>query len=201
MMVVPTSTEGTGSVIARMTPGAQLHRLTLLAGCVLLAIAANADAQAPQISEAVRATMFMDKGDRSGARRDRYVVMRQPPIYDLLPPGASRSFDVDDDLLDYFLGLPAPLQSLGLWITRAGSPNDDIEEDRRRVEQLVGKAARKRLLLYVCDLASSDDAELIGWECRKQSPQKSEQRIFCSPRAQPQPRHPWWDCSIRTAHR
>ena len=187
----------TPAEINQMNPDAHLLQLRLLAGCVLLAIVVNASAQTPQISKAVRATMFMDKGVGYGAERDRYVVMRQPPIYDFLPPGASRSFEVDDDLLDFFLGFPVSVQTRGLWITRAGSPGGDIQEDRQRVAQLVEKATRKRLLLYVCSLVPSDESELIGWECRKQSPQKSEQRIFCAPRAQPQVLHPWWDCSSK----
>ncbi len=57
----------------------------LLAGCILLTMGAQVNAQSPQISEGVRVMMFTEKGARFGPDNARYMLLRQPPVYEYLP--------------------------------------------------------------------------------------------------------------------
>lgn len=178
-----------------MTFGNNLWQAALLAAGLLLPVQANA--QSAQISEGVRAQMFTAKGFRYGPDSAHYAVNRQPPIYPYLPEGALHFFATDEELISFYLGFPASVQERGLWITRLLSPDGEEQGDRQRLAQLIRKGSQKKLVLYVCDPAESDASELLAWECRKQSPQKSGERIFCTPRAQPHLGHPWWDCAIK----
>jgi|SRR5579864_1792865 len=178
-----------------MTSGENLWQAALLAACLLPPVQVNA--QSPQISEGVRAQMFTAKGVRYGPDSARFVVNRQPPIYPYLPEGASLFFTTEEELTGFFLGFPASVQERGLWITRLLSPDGEGEDDRQRLAQVIQEGARKKLLLYVCDPAHSDASELVAWDCIRHSSEKSEERIFCTPRAQPHLGHPWWDCAIK----
>mgnify|MGYP001464064185 FL=1 len=179
-----------------MTSGDSLRQAALLAACLFLPVQVNA--QSPQISEGVRAQMFTAKGFRYGPDSARFVLNRQPPIYPYLPEGASHFFATEEELISFFQGFPASVQERGLWITRLLSPDGEEQVDRQRLAQVIREGSRKKLLLYVCDPAQSDASELVAWECRKHSPQKSEEPIFCTPRSQPHLGHPWWDCAIKT---
>jgi len=168
------------------------------ASCFLLTMVIQARAETPQISEGVRAMMFVEKGARFGPDDAHYLLLPQPPIDDYLPQGAEHFFSTGEQLIGFFLNFPPPVQGRGLWVTRALSPDGDTEEDLQRIAQLVAQASRKSLLLYICDPVSTDESDLVGWECAQRSPRKSEQLVYCAPRAEPHLGHPWWDCLIKS---
>ena len=179
-----------------MTASTYSIRLAVAAGYLLLAVVVDANAQSPQISEGVRAMMFVDKGVKFGPDDSRYMLGRQPPVYDYMKPGTTHFFKADSELIHFFETLPQSVQGRGLWITKAVPPDGETDNDRDRVAQLIKEASSKNLLLYVCN-PMPDDKEIIGWGCTKQSPQRSPELISCAPRAKPHLGHPWWDCSIR----
>jgi hypothetical protein len=169
----------------------------LLAASFALAIAQGANAQLPQISEGVRAMMAQAAGGYKDG--SRYMVARQPPIYEYMPaePGI-RTLSGDGDLLRFFEEFPSKLQSRGLWITRAIPPNGETEQDRQLLSRLVAEAARRNIVLYACDAAMSSDPWLVGWQCKKKSPKSSDALIECVPRPKPdQFGHPAWDCATQ----
>ena len=183
-----------------MSAGCDSILLTFAIGCVVAATNAQGAEGSPQISQGVRAMMFTDKGAKFGPEDARYTVIRQPPIYGQVAPGATHFFKVDNELLAFFEGLPQPVKAGGLWITRALSPDGETSADRERVSALVKAASAKDLLLYVCEPMPVESGWLIGWKCAKQSPRRSDQELSCVPRAQPYEGHPWWDCSAKATN-
>lgn len=178
-----------------MTADGGLWQAALLSSCLLLST--HVSAQSPQISEGVRAQMFTAKGFRYGPDGARFVLNRQPPIYPYLPEGASHFFETAEDLILFFQGFPPSVQDRGLWVTRLLPPEGEEQEDRNQLVPVIREGSRKKVLLFVCDPAQVDPFELAAWDCKKQSPQKSDERIFCTPRARPHMGHPWWDCAIK----
>ena len=159
---------------------------TLLAVTLLLP-GARAWAQAPQISAGVRVMMSTDES--------RYVLLRQPPLFEHLKPDAMHVFVKNVELLDFFQRLPPSVQQLGLWMTRFVVPEGKAEDDRQRVERLAAEASRRNVLLYICEPRAPEKGYLVAWDCKQRSPEESARTISCEPRLEPRQDHPWWDCT------
>jgi hypothetical protein len=168
----------------------------VLLATMLSSVAAAAAAQIPQISEGVRVMMSVGKG-KFGPEENRYMLIRQPPLYTYLPPETILFFNAESEVIAFFAQLPATLKSQGLWITRGGPVEMETAEDRQHLIQLVREARLKGLSLYVCEGELSGDSPLLAWACQIESPGSSRKGVLCAPREKPHLGHPWWDCASR----
>jgi len=147
--------------------------------------------EGPQISEGVRA-MAVVTTDDFGPQGGPYSIIPQPPFRAYM--SKERQFGSGSELLEFFQSFPSEVQQRGLWITRAGVPEIETADSRRRLAALAGDARERRVLMYDCTPRESSHPWLVAWECRQRSPVESTTVLRCLPRDKPHQDHPWWDC-------
>ena len=178
----------------------------------MLAIVSTAAlAQAPQISEGVRARL-VNRGEvpprKDGPlpwRKGAYLVIAHPPVSTLLQQKEIRYFKDSAELLAFFTALPIDVQAKGLWLGPLGYGRLTPDE-KEHLATLTTEARAKKILLYTCDGApvppDRSNTWLTGWECRMASPTRLAEYIYCVPKAlSEQTKTPLWDCSFGEAPR
>jgi hypothetical protein len=153
-------------------------------------VSAQVFGQNAQISEGVR---VMAPSSKDGSGGIQYYINSQPPVSAYLRD--TKLFKGEADLLSFFRSLPAGVQERGLWVTPATVRELQTEEDRQRINRLVGEARKQNVVAYICAVADlGGPSGLAGWECTQESPSRGSEKLRCIPRDKPHLGHPWWDC-------
>jgi hypothetical protein len=116
-----------------------------------------------------------------------YLILRQPPIRDVIPAGGELRFNSDEQLFRFYKQLGPSVQKAGLWITPSLPRDQWIQADLDRMETRRTRAVRAGVTVFLCEGRSprSEASGLVAWQCRQAVPRAHSQPLFCEPRESP----------------